>query len=238
MPAKLGLSAYSARCSSYLGLHMTNSSSHSWLLMAVLVLGGCSRGQTYDPDQVRTTRDTNGTPFQHLMLPIKGKPFASGAQWVYDQLVASQPGGDIQGILVDPASVVVVASQLGFGQGIFIVTGQAKVTLTHGRGEFEAHFRECLQGGCLDDRVLSSCSTCYMPADSAYTMPLDAWQQTIAATNQTDANDCITSELSIFLLVHQITASGSVDQAKLNSWMRANPIAWEHLSTVPFGWGA
>ncbi len=162
MPAKLGLSAYSARCSSYLGLHMTNSSSHSWLLMAVLVLGGCSRGQTYDPDQVRTTRDTNGTPFQHLMLPIKGKPFASGAQWVYDQLVASQPGGDIQGILVDPASVVVVASQLGFGQGIFIVTGQAKVTLTHGRGEFEAHFRECLQGGCLDDRVslLAQPATC------------------------------------------------------------------------------
>jgi len=172
------------------------------------------------------------------MLPIKGKPFASGAQWVYDQLVASQPEGDVQKIVVDSASVVVVASDLAYGQGTFIITGQAKVILARGQGEFEAHFRECLFGGCLDDRVLSSCGPCYVSANSAYMMSLDAWQQTIAGTSQTDANDCITSELSIFLLVQQITASGSVDQARLNSWKQANPIAWEHLGSVPFGWGA
>jgi hypothetical protein len=201
-------------------------------------LGGCSRGQTYDPNQVRIIKEANGTSVQHLMLPIRGKPFASGAQWAYDQLVASQPGGDIQKIVVDPTSVVVVASQVGYGQGIFIMTGRTHVILTRGQGEFDAHFREALQGGCLDDRVLSSCATCYLPATTAYTNPLETWRQTIASTNQATANDYITSELSIYLLVQQITAAGSVDMAKLSDWKQANQIAWDHLSGVPIGWGA
>jgi hypothetical protein len=217
---------------------MKNSFFGLGILVVALLLAGCSRGQNYDSNQVRTVQDANGTSVQRLMLPIRGKPFASGAQWVYDQLVASQPGGDIQKIVVDPASVVVVASQLGYGQGIFIMTGRAHVILAHGQGEFDAHFRESLEGGCLDDRVLSSCAAIYMPVTSAYTIPLDTWKQTIASSRQVDANDYITSELSIDLLVQQITAAGSVDLAKLTDWKQANQIAWKSLGSVPFGWGA
>jgi hypothetical protein len=213
-------------------------SDSTWLLVGVVLLGGCSRGQTYDSNQVRTIKDASGTNVQHLMLPIRGKPFASGAQWAYDQLVASQPGGDVEEIVVDPASVVVVASQVGYGQGIFIMAGRARVILVRGEGEFDAHFREVLEGGCTDDRVLSSCATCFLPAVSAYTIPLENWKQTIASANRATANDYITSELSIYLLVQQITAAGSVDMAKLSDWKQANQIAWDHLSGVPIGWGA
>ena len=211
---------------------------HACLLVTALLLSGCSKGQTYDSNQVRTMKDANGASVQRLMLPIKSKPFASGAQWVYDQLVASQSGGDIQKIVVDPASVVVVASQLGYGQGIFIMTGSAHVVLAHGQGEFDAHFRESLEGGCVDDRVLSACGSCYVPATSAYTIALDTWKSTVESTQQIDANNYITAELSLYQLVQQITAAGAVDPVRLNNWKQANQAAWNHLSSVPVGWGA
>jgi hypothetical protein len=48
------------------------------------------------------------------------------------------------------------------------VIGKAHVTLTQGRGEFDAYLREPFEGACQEDRVFANYSSYYMPEIAAY----------------------------------------------------------------------
>jgi hypothetical protein len=137
-------------------------------LAIILALVGCMRGQSaeskLDPNQVRAIPGANDTTENHLVLPIKGKPYDSATQWIFDRIVAAQAGGDIKSISVDPSTVKVTFSQQIYGEGLFIVIGKAHVVLTEG-AEFDAYFREPIIGGCQEDRIFTAMApiTCRIP---------------------------------------------------------------------------
>jgi len=163
----------------------------------------------------------------HLILPIKGKPSGSGAQWIFDQLVAAQAGGDIQSITVDPATVQVTFSQQQWGEGMFIFTGKARITLTQGKGEIEdVWFREPIIGGCGEDRIFSMYGWDFIPEITAYREGIANWTAASNASNSPDQTEAIETQLSIEMLVREITADGTVKMAALEDWWRADQIAW------------
>lgn len=208
---------------------------NSIIAVAVLALTftfvGCIRaqfaGHQLDPNQVKTITGANGATEYHLILPIKGKPYASGAQFIFDQLVAQQAGGDVQSITVDPSTVQVTFSHQEYGEGDFIMIGMAQVTLTKGPS-FSAPFREIITGGAQEDRLFSVYSFEYMPETTAYREGLASW------TAKTDPSgpdhpyqlDAIQAQLSIAMLVKEITSDGTVTPSALEDWKRANQIAW------------
>jgi hypothetical protein len=204
------------------------------MLAAVLVLTltfvGCIRGQfanhELDPNQVRVIQGADGAK-EHLILPIKGKPFGSGAQWIFDQIVAAQAGGDIQSITVDPASVQVTFSHQTMGEGVFTMIGRARIVLTQGKGELDdVQFREAIEGGCGEDRIFTGYGFDYMNEVTAYRQGLAAWTAASSAPNILDQKEAIQAQLSIEMLVREITADGAVKMAAFNDWGKANQIAF------------
>jgi hypothetical protein len=205
------------------------------IAVAVLALTftfvGCIRGQfaghRLDPNQVKMITGANGATEYHLILPIKGKPFGCGAQWIFDQLVDAQAGGDIQSITVDPATVQVTFSHQQWGEGMFIFTGEARITLTQGKGEIEGiWFREPMDGGCGEDRIFSTYGWAYIPEVTAYREGLASWTTASNTPNSTHQAEAIEAQLSIEMLVSEITSDGTVKMAALEDWERANQIAW------------
>jgi hypothetical protein len=195
-------------------------------LALTLALSGCMHGQSAEnklnPNQVRAIPGANGTTEYPLILPIKGKPYDSATQWIFDQIVAEQAGGDIKSITVDPASVQVTFSEQQFGEGLFIVIGKAHVTLTQGRS-MDAFFREPFQGSCQEDRVFANYSSYYMPETTAFREGLASWA---SAANSSDQVEALEAQLSIAMLVKEITADGTVNPKSLEDWKAANQVAW------------
>lgn len=204
------------------------------VLVSTLTFIGCIRGHAgheLNPNQVRAIPGPNGTT-EHLILPIKGKPYASGAQWIYDQIVAAQAGGDIQSITVDPATVQVTFSEQKWGEGLFIVIGKAHVALAGGKGEFDAYFREGIEGGCQADRVFSTYGFACLPETTAYREGLATWTAASTSPNSIDRSDAIKAQLSIEMLVREITADGAVKMDALEAWKSANNLAWGQRSVL------
>jgi hypothetical protein len=201
-----------------------------------LILAGCMRGQStaheYDSDQVRTTKDANGETEYHLILPIKGRPFVSGAQLIFDQLVKSQAGGEIQSITVDPSGVEVPFSRVSVGEGMFMMIGKAHVTLSKGKGEFDAYFAEKVDGGCQGDRIFSVFGPYYMPEENAYREGLGTWTAAVNGPEKSTEAESIQAQLSIVMVVNEITAEGTVKMAALEDWKRANQIAWDMRAAI------
>ena len=214
---------------------------NSIIAVAVLALTftfvGCIRGQfaghSLDPNQVKTITGANGATEYHLILPIKGKPYASGAQFVYDQLVAQQAGGDVRSITVDPSTVEILFSHEQYGQGTFVMSGTAQVALTNGLS-FSASFEEVVTGGAQDDRIFSVYGFEYIPEVTAYREGLASWtaKAVPVGSDHIYQSDAIQAQLSIAMLVKEITSDGTVKTDALQEWKRANQIAWSKRSVL------
>jgi hypothetical protein len=188
-------------------------------ILAVSGISGCSRG--YDPTQVTTTKNAAGETTYVLIAPIKGKPFADGAQYLMDNLVKSQAGGDIQSIKVDPASVQVVFSELEYQTQDFVIVGKARITFVGSNGP---------------RRTMPQCRPVLadmMNPTSAYTEGLSAWTKRYgddASGNYWGgalrATVALNQQLSLFGLVQEITNRGSVSSQAMNDWCKADTYAW------------
>lgn len=200
--------------------------------MTAILLGGCSRQP--DPDQVTLATNGTGPAVYVLVAPIKGKPFADGAQFLMDNIVKSQTGGDIATIKVDPATVQVLYSQMDYGEEDFAIIGKAHITLAHGQGDFDASFLNEFHGAMENDRLMPNCTPMDpSPDDTAYIQGASAWikQYNERATGNywgasTQAYGDLCNQLSLSKLVSEITDRGSVQMKSLDEWRRANAYAW------------
>jgi hypothetical protein len=208
---------------------MKNTIISATAIILTLVLAGCMRGQDashdYNPNQVKAVSGANGAVEYHLILPIVGKPYASGAQFIFDQAVSAQAGGDIASITVDPATVEVTFSEQIYGEGLFIMVGRADVALVSGK-KFLAWFREPITGGCQQDRIFSTYSPYLMLEITAYREGLARWTTAADWADTHDQTEAIQAQLSIEMLIHEITADGTVRMDALEDWKKANQIAW------------
>jgi hypothetical protein len=204
--------------------------------MTIMVVGlalvtGCSR--KHDPNQVAVAKNDAGQVAYVLVAPIKGKPFADGAQFLMDNLVKSQTGGDIQSIKVDPASVQVVRSDLYGQTQKFDLIGAARIALVDGKGQFDIHFRDEFFGPVGPGRIMLTCSPSSDESDTAYIQGASAWikqyQFYAASTSCGSANtttEKLNDQLSLSKLVADITAQGAVNMQSLDEWRKANAYAW------------
>ena len=202
----------------------------------VLTVAACSQGA--DPSQVRIVKGDNNTVQERPVVPIKGRPYAEGAQWLYDQLVKGQTGGFIQSIKVYPDSVTVpYAWMYGDGNAYFTITGKARITLADNKGAFDAYFREVFKGNAENDRTLSRYSAWVVLHYTAYVMGLDKWNiafnaDNVAMKNSTTQN-AVMDQLSIATLLDEMTSSGALDMTRLEDWKKANATAWTAIGTLP-----
>jgi hypothetical protein len=206
------------------------------VIFLVSGMNGCSRG--YDPTQVTSTKNAAGETTHVLIAPIKGKPFADGAQYVMDNLIKSQTGGDIQSIKVDPASVKVVFSQMEDATQYFIIVGNAQVTLVDGKGQFDVRFRDTFAGLMGPGRELPNCSDCGGMGTTAYSQGLSNWmnQYTHAEsdfpTDKRYAEKLLSPQLSLGQLVDEITPQGAIKMQALGDWRKANAFAWKQWDVL------
>jgi hypothetical protein len=204
--------------------------------MTIMVVGlalvtGCSR--KHDPNQVAVAKNDAGQVAYVLVAPIKGKPFADGAQFLMDSLVKSQTGGDIQSIKVDPASVQVVRSVLYGDTQHFDLIGTAQITLVDGKGQFDVHFWNDFVGLIGPGRTMPTCTPDDHDSQTAYIQGSSAWVQQYQFDATRTGWDCadfamskLTDQLSMSKLVGEITAQGTVNMQSLAEWRKANAYAW------------
>jgi hypothetical protein len=204
----------------------------SMVIFVVSGMSGCSRG--YDPTQVTATKNAAGETTYALIAPIKGKPFADGAQYLMDNLVKSQAGGDIQSIKVDPGSVQVTFSQDYIGAQQFGIIGQARLTLVGGKGQFDVFFWDVFTGLMGPGRTMPNCTPVTQSPITAYSRGLAAW---MADYNDFSGNGAsadtpavmriLNQQLSLAQLVEEITAEGSIKTQAFDDWRKANTFAWQ-----------
>jgi hypothetical protein len=211
---------------------MKNMIQTTLVLFGMVVTGGCSRQP--DPSQVTMAQNDAGQAAYVLVAPIKGRPYADGAQYLMDNLVKSQTGGAIESIKVDTASVQVIFSQIVDQSGDFIVIGKARISLAGGNGQFDVPFRNEFHGPVGPGRTMPNC----LPLDSidcpsAYTQGASAWIQEYdnraKGLNWGDKNTSVwelCNQLSLSELVTEITNQGAVKMQSLAEWRKADAYAW------------
>jgi hypothetical protein len=205
------------------------------VLFGMVLTAGCSRPP--DPSQVTMAKNDAGQAAYVLVAPIQGRPFADGAQYLMDNVVKSQTGGDIESIKVDRASVQVIFSQIFDQNQDFIIIGKARISLVGGSGQFDVPFRNEFHGPVGPGRTMPNC----LPLDnpdypSAYTQGASAWIQDYdtraKGLNWGDKNTSVwelCNQLSLSALVTEITNQGAVKMPSLDEWRKADAYAWKQF---------
>lgn len=80
-------------------------------------------------------------------------------------------------------------------------------------------------GGC-QDRIFSSYGSDYLPDTTAYRMGLENWKASANGPTVSTQAEALEAQLSIALLVREITADGAVKLSSLEDWKTANQISW------------
>ena len=116
---------------------------------------------------------------------------------------------------------------------MFIMSGKANISLTKG-GQFSAYFFEAIEGMAGQDRIFVTYQGHYLPDTTAYREGLASWTEKAipAGSNHSDQQEAVQAQLSIELLVKEITSDGSIKMSALEDWKSANQTAWDNRKVL------